>query len=179
MRDEEASAHHQRELVAVIDFGSQYSQLIARRIRECNVYCELIHPDISAEELARLDPRAFVLSGGPASVYEPGAPHAPAAVFESGKPVLGICYGMQLVAYQLGGQVSPAARREYGHATIERVGESPLFAGLPESFSVWMSHGDQVDVLPEGFVPLARSPNSPVAAMARGDVLAIQFHPEV
>jgi GMP synthase (glutamine-hydrolysing) len=168
-----------REAVAIVDFGSQYSQLIARRIRECNVYCELVRPDVSAEELARLDPRAFVLSGGPASVYEPGAPHVPIEVIESGKPILGICYGMQLLAYQLGGQVSPAARREYGHATIERTAESPLFAGLPESFSVWMSHGDHVDVLPEGFEPLARSSNSPVAAMARGNVLAIQFHPEV
>ncbi|HEY3082891.1 MAG TPA: glutamine-hydrolyzing GMP synthase [Chloroflexota bacterium] len=167
-----------RQTVAILDFGSQYSQLIARRVRECSVYCELVHPE-DAAAIERLDPEAFILSGGPASVYEPGAPQAPEIVFSSGKPVLGICYGMQLVAHQLGGSVAPASRREYGHASVRRLGESPLFADLPGDLSVWMSHGDHVDRLPPGFVPLARSDNSSVAAMARGNVVAIQFHPEV
>jgi GMP synthase (glutamine-hydrolysing) len=167
-----------RQTVAILDFGSQYSQLIARRVRECSVYCELVHPD-DAATIARLDPAAFILSGGPASVYEPDAPRAPEVVFTSGKPVLGICYGMQLVAHQLGGRVAPAARREYGQATVHRVDGSPLFADLPDELPVWMSHGDHVDRLPDGFVPLARSTNSPYAAMGRGNVVAIQFHPEV
>jgi GMP synthase (glutamine-hydrolysing) len=167
-----------RQTVAILDFGSQYSQLIARRVRECNVYSELVHPD-DLEALTRLDPAAFILSGGPASVYEPGAPRAPDVVFSSGKPVLGICYGMQLVAHQLGGRVAPAARREYGHAIVHRLGDSPLFHGLPESMPVWMSHGDNVELPPPGFTPLARSDNSDCAAMGRGNVLAIQFHPEV
>jgi GMP synthase (glutamine-hydrolysing) len=171
------SAPH-RQTIAILDFGSQYSQLIARRVRECSVYCELVHPDDLAA-IARLDPQAFILSGGPASVYEPGAPRAPDVVFASGKPVLGICYGMQLVAHQLGGRVAPAARREYGHAIVQRTADSPLFADLPELLPVWMSHGDHVESLPPGFVPLAQSDNAPFAAMGRGNVLALQFHPEV
>src|SRR5437867_5185716 len=131
------SARH-RQTVAILDFGSQYSQLIARRVRECSVYCELVHPDDLAA-IARLDPQAFILSGGPASVYEPGAPRAPDVVFASGKPVLGICYGMQLVAHQLGGRVSPASRREYGHAQVERIDGGPIFDGLPDTFPVWRS----------------------------------------
>jgi len=169
-----------REAVAVVDFGSQYSQLIVRRVREANVYCELIPWDAPAERLAELSPRGFILSGGPASVYELSAPAAQDYVFSSGKPILGICYGMQVLAHQLGGKVDPAPEREYGHATLETLRpESPLFAGLPRSFRVWMSHGDRIGVLPPGFEVLARSDNSPVAAMGRGSFFGLQFHPEV
>jgi GMP synthase (glutamine-hydrolysing) len=178
-RDAAMGIHRPSETVAVLDFGAQYSQLIARRIRECNVYCELLPPDAPREQIERLNPRAVVLSGGPASVYAPGAPQAPDWVFEGNRPVLGICYGMQLIAHQLGGKVAPASRREYGHAAIARTLETPLFDGLPSSFDVWMSHGDHVDQLPPGFQALAQSSNSPVAAMGRGPVMAIQFHPEV
>jgi len=171
----------QTESVVIIDFGSQYSMLIARAVRECSVYCELVPPGRPWEEVAALRPRGFVLSGGPASVYEAGAPRLPEYVLRSGLPVLGICYGMQLLAHALGGQVAPSQRREYGHAVVEVDDPaSPLFAGLPRSFPVWMSHGDQVVRLPPGFRVLAHSPNSPVAAMADdGRLFGLQFHPEV
>ncbi|HXF51910.1 MAG TPA: glutamine-hydrolyzing GMP synthase [Dehalococcoidia bacterium] len=169
------------ETVVILDFGSQYSMLIARRVRECNVYCELVPWDAPEDEVMRLRPRAFILSGGPASVYEEGAPMAPSYVFESGLPVLGICYGMQLLAHQLGGRVAPSDRREYGHAVVHQGDPpSPLFEGLPASMPVWMSHGDRIVELPPGFRSIAYSDNSPVAAMAndRG-LVGIQFHPEV
>jgi GMP synthase (glutamine-hydrolysing) len=174
------------ESVVIVDFGSQYSMLIARRVRECNVYCELVPHDASWEQVERLNPRGFILSGGPASVYEEGAPHAAAWVFESGLPVLGICYGMQLLAHQLGGRVSPSTHREYGHAVIrwgEDVGAqslAPLREGLPSALPVWMSHGDRITELPPGFRALAYSDSSPYAVMAndRG-LIGIQFHPEV
>ncbi|HXG37075.1 MAG TPA: glutamine-hydrolyzing GMP synthase, partial [Dehalococcoidia bacterium] len=178
---EPAGAVWRPESVIVLDFGSQYSMLIARRVRECHVYCELLPFDAPWEQVAALNPRGFILSGGPASVYEEGAPLAPAYVFESGLPVLGICYGMQLLAHQLGGKVAPSAQREYGHALL-RVSPpvSPLFAGLPGGFPVWMSHGDQVMELPPGFRALAHSDNSPVAVMADDSRLfGLQFHPEV
>jgi len=167
------------DAVVVLDFGSQYSQLIARRVREANVYCELLPHDTSWSDVAPLRPRGVILSGGPASVYEPGAPQLPGWVLESGLPVLGICYGMQLLAHALGGAVEPAAEREYGPATIEVLEPHPIFADLPERLDVWMSHGDRIARLPEGFVPLARSGNSPYAAMARGHLIGLQFHPEV
>ncbi len=169
------------ETVVVLDFGSQYSMLIARRVRECHVYCELLPPDAPWEEVRRLNPRGFILSGGPASVYEPGAPLAPDYVFRSGLPVLGICYGMQLLAHQLGGRVAPSERREYGHAVLQvEEPECPIFVGLPRSFPVWMSHGDRVVELPPGFRRLAHSDNSAAAVMAdeRG-LIGLQFHPEV
>ncbi len=176
-----APAPARPETVVVVDFGSQYSMLIARRVRECNVYCELVPWDAPWERVRDLNPRGFILSGGPASVYEPGAPSAAAYVFESGVPVLGICYGMQLIAYQLGGRVAPADQREYGHAILHQGDSpSPIFAGLPESMPVWMSHGDRIVQMPPGFRSLAYSENSPVAVMGndRG-VLGLQFHPEV
>jgi len=178
---EPPAARSRPEAVVVLDFGSQYSMLIARRVRECNVYCELVPPSATWEEVARLSPRGFILSGGPASVYESGAPTAPDYVFASGLPVLGICYGMQLLAHQLGGRVAPSERREYGHALLHVDDQaSPLFAGLPRSFPVWMSHGDQVTELPPGFRALAHSDNSPVAVMADDSRLfGLQFHPEV
>jgi GMP synthase (glutamine-hydrolysing) len=169
------------DAVVVLDFGSQYSQLITRRVRECGVYCELKHHDTPWEEIAKLNPKGVILSGGPASVYEPGAPQIPDWVFEQRLPVLGICYGMQLLAYQLGGKVAPASRREYGPATIEVVEQSqcPLFVGLPHELNVWMSHGDHVEAMPPGFEAIARTDNAPLAAFAKDDYIGIQFHPEV
>ena len=170
-----------RDAVAILDFGSQYSQLIARRVREANVYCELLPHDATPERIAALNPRGFILSGGPASVYEPSAPVIPDFVFKSGLPILGICYGMQLLAHQLGGRVAPSSKREYGPATLHRGDDAgPIFGGLPESFGVWMSHGDKVIEAPPGFRVIARSDNSDFAAMAddRGRI-GIQFHPEV
>ena len=142
---ETAVSGAEREAIIVLDFGSQYNMLIARRVRECRVYCELLPHDTPWEKIAHLNPRGFILSGGPASVYAPNAPLAPAYVYESRLPVLGICYGMQVITKQLGGQVMPGTRREYGHAVmhISQV-DSPLFAGLPESTPVWMSHGDNL-----------------------------------
>jgi len=169
------------EAVVIFDFGSQYSMLIARRVRECRVYCELLPPDAPWEQVARLDPKGFILSGGPASVYDEGAPLAPSYVFESGLPILGICYGMQLLAHQLGGKVAPGSRHEYGHAVIHQAKrKSPIFDGLPSSLAVWMSHGDQIAEMPPGFHSLAYSDNSPVAVMGNEDgLIGLQFHPEV
>jgi GMP synthase (glutamine-hydrolysing) len=175
-----ASARH--DSIAVIDFGSQYSQLILRRIREAHVYCELIPYDASLAEVQRLDPKGFVLSGGPASVYDDAAPSLPRYVVDSGLPVLGICYGMQLLAHELGGTVASADRREYGLAELQ-MGDlsSPLFAALPFLQSVWMSHGDRIEELPPGFRTLAYTPNSPFAAMGDDErqLYGLQFHPEV
>ena len=165
--------------VVVLDFGSQYTQLIARRVRELGVYSELLTHDAPMSEIERLEPAAYILSGGPASVYEEGAPQLPDFVLASGKPVLGICYGMQLITRALGGHVAPADHKEYGPAVIRRTGESPLFHGLESDLQVWMSHGDRIELMPEGFTILASSTNAPYAAMGQGEVLGIQFHPEV
>jgi len=168
------------EMVVVLDFGSQYSLLIARRVRELNVYCDVLPWNTSAERIASLRPKGIILSGGPASVYDPGAPLIPPHVLAGKTPVLGICYGMQALAYQLGGTVAPAQRREYGHAVLHQQGDAPLWNELPTDLSVWMSHGDQVLELPPGFHTLAFSDNSPIAAMANdAGVYGIQFHPEV
>lgn len=171
-----------RDTIVVLDFGSQYSQLIARRVRECRVYCELLPWDAVRETVEALRPRGVILSGGPASVYERDAPLCPGYVFELGVPILGICYGMQLLAHQLGGRVAPSSQREYGHATLQLVPDAraAIFRGLPRTPSVWMSHGDRVVELPPGFSALARTDNSPVAAMADSRGYAgLQFHPEV
>lgn len=171
--------------IAILDFGSQYTQLIARCVREAHVYCELFPWDAPSEEVLELGPRGFILSGGPASVYASGAPQLPDYVLAQDVPVLGICYGMQLLAHRLGGRVAPAARREYGPAEVELVGpDNPLFANLQSQTSnlkVWMSHGDHIEAVPPGFEVLAYSANSPVAAMGdltRG-LYGLQFHPEV
>jgi GMP synthase (glutamine-hydrolysing) len=170
-----------REAIIVLDFGSQYNLLIARRVRESQVYCELMPHDTPWEKIAPLNPRGFILSGGPASVYSRNAPLAPAYVYESHLPVLGICYGMQVIAEQLGGKVEPGGKREYGHAVmhLSQV-DSPLFAGLPESTPVWMSHGDKIEEMPPGFQALAHTENSPYAVIGNGsNIFGLQFHPEV
>ena len=170
-----------RETIVVLDFGSQYSMLIARRVREAHVYCEILPYDTPWERIAPLNPKGFILSGGPASVYEPDAPMAPTYVIERQLPVLGICYGMQLMAHQLGGQVVPSDKREYGHAVVhQNTHHHPLFTNLPPSLPVWMSHGDQIAELPPGFQSLAYTENSPVAVMGNGKgMVGLQFHPEV
>ena len=169
------------ETVLVLDYGSQFSMLITRRIREAHVYSELLPWDVAPESLGHLNVRGFVLSGGPASVYEEGAPHLPDWVIASELPVLGICYGMQLLAHRLGGAVEPADSREYGHAILDiEAGSDPLFRSLAGSMPVWMSHGDHITRLPPGFRAVAQSQNAPVAAMADGaGRYGIQFHPEV
>ena len=171
----------QHKWIAILDFGSQYTQLIARRVREQKVYSEIIRFDTSAEKLRESKPAGIILSGGPNSVFEEGAPLCDPALFDLGIPILGICYGMQLTAKTLGGVVKPGTHREYGHTLIEAVPGNRLFAGLPDELNVWMSHGDQVDVMPEGFKVAARSLSCPNAAMhneAR-NLYALQFHPEV
>ena len=180
-RRSEPHHHTQRESVLVIDFGSQYSRLIARRVREANVYCELIQHTADWDEVVHLNPKGVILSGGPASVYDLGAPLAPSWVFDKGLPVLGICYGMQAVVHQLGGKVEPSSKREYGHAMLEqRDAKHPVFKGLSSSFAVWMSHGDRIVEQPPGFAAVASTENSPVAATSNEqNVIGIQFHPEV
>ena len=170
-----------RETIVIIDFGSQYSRLIARRIRESSVYCELVPHTAPWETVEHLNPKGVVLSGGPASVYEDGAPLAPNWVYESGLPILGICYGMQAMVHQLGGKVAPASRREYGYAElIQDASTASIFQDTPESMQVWMSHGDHISELPPGFSALAHTDNSPIAALGdRNGRLGIQFHPEV
>lgn len=176
------SLQHPRDLVIVLDFGSQYTQLIARRIRQCHVYCE-IHPyNLPVDTVRRLNPRGLIFSGGPASVYEPAAPMASPSLLQLDIPVLGICYGMQLMTHQLGGQVAPASEREYGNAALRIDANCPFFSGLPASaLSVWMSHGDRIQQLPPGFTSVAQTDNSPIAAMqdTTGRLFGIQFHPEV
>ena len=169
------------EKILVLDFGSQYTQLIARRLRELGVYCE-IHPcTMSADAVRAFRPMGVVLSGGPASVLEPGSPRPDPVVWGLGVPVLGICYGLQLIAHQLGGKVDKAAHREFGPARIDVGGNSELFRGLPAQLDVWMSHGDRVEALPAGFEPVAATGSSPYAAVEdrRRRIFGVQFHPEV
>lgn len=170
-----------RETILIIDFGSQYSRLIARRVRESKVYCEIISHDSSWEDVAKLNPKGVILSGGPASVYEADAPLVPSWVFDAHLPVLGICYGMQVLVHQLGGKVVAGEKREYGHAVLhQNASTDPLFHGLDQSLPVWMSHGDRIVHPPPGFVALAYTDNSPIAAIGNGEgILGIQFHPEV
>ncbi len=170
-----------REAIIIIDFGSQYSMLIARRVRECQVYCELVPYDTPWEKIAPLNPKGFILSGGPASVNEAGAPLAQAYIYESRLPILGICYGMQVLTKQLGGKVTSGTKHEYGHAILHLSDvDSPLFADLPASSSVWMSHADQIEEMPPGFTTLAYTENSPIAVIGNEEgIFGLQFHPEV
>jgi GMP synthase (glutamine-hydrolysing) len=169
------------EVIPILDFGSQYAQLIARRVREKGVYSELVRPDISFEDLKKLNPKGIILSGGPSSVYELNAPKCDPRLFELNVPILGICYGMQLGAQILGGQVKPAKAREYGRAKLTVAKDDSLVHGLPKETTVWMSHGDQIHELPEQFVPLATTPTCPYAAAKHRSrpFYGVQFHPEV
>lgn len=175
--------------ILILDFGSQYTQLIARRVRELGVYCEL-HPfDMSDEDIREFNPRGIILAGGPESVHAEGSPRAPQAVFDLGVPLFGICYGMQTMSEQLGGKVQGSDEREFGYARVDLVGKSKLFDGIEDhmdddgvfGLDVWMSHGDKVTTLPEGFHILASTPSCPIAAMGDDDrrYYGVQFHPEV
>lgn len=165
----------------VLDFGGQYTQLIARRIRECRVYCEILPYHTPVEEIVARGPKGIVFSGGPSSVYQEGAPQCSGALYEAGIPLLGICYGMQLLSRQLGGTVSPAQQREYGKAELEVLEQDVLFQDLGVHEQCWMSHGDRVEAPPPGFRVTARTADSPCAAMAHPEkkLFGLQFHPEV
>ncbi|MBR3384546.1 MAG: glutamine-hydrolyzing GMP synthase, partial [Atopobiaceae bacterium] len=170
-----------KQFVAVFDFGAQYGQLIARRVRDCRVYSELVPCDIPAAELAEMGPSAIILSGGPASVYADDAPRVDPGIFELGLPVLGFCYGHQIMAVTLGGEVAHAEKGEYGPATLVRSGSSELLVATPGEQTVWMSHRDAVSSVPEGFTVTAHTDVCPVAAMecAERRLYSTQFHPEV
>jgi len=170
----------QTSTIVILDFGSQYTQLIARRIREFNVFSVVLPCTASLEKIFALNPKGIVLSGGPSSVYDDAAPKADPAILAAGLPVLGICYGLQFMTHHLGGKVVPAAAREYGHAEVEVVEPTAIFHGLPQSLSVWMSHGDHAETLPTGFRITARTANA-VAGIADESrrMWAVQFHPEV
>ena len=171
------SAHHG---IVILDFGAQYSQLIARRVREHHVHSVLVPYNTPVEELRRMNPAGIILSGGPSSVFEEGAPHSDPAVLQMGIPVLGICYGLQLISHQLGGQVKPALNREYGRAQLEIRDGSRLFHDIPSPLPIWMSHGDEVVELPPGFRMTART-GSAISAIENPErnIYAVQFHPEV
>ena len=167
--------------VLVVDFGAQYAQLIARRVREAHVYSEIVPHTATAADLAARRPAGIILSGGPKSVNEVPAPSIDPAVYDLGVPVLGICYGAQLVAQQLGGEVARTGRGEYGRTPLTVAGASPIFVDWPETAQVWMSHGDAITRVPDGFVATASCPDAPVAAFHDPDrgIFGVQFHPEV
>jgi GMP synthase (glutamine-hydrolysing) len=169
------------ERVLILDFGSQYAQLIARRVREQHVYCEIVRHNVTAERIRELAPRGIILSGGPSSVYEAGAPKCDPAIFQLGIPVLGICYGMQLACEALGGKVDSAPSREFGRAKVRVTSHADLFGGVDDDLEVWMSHGDQVTRVSDDFVPLAKTTTCPIAAVKHKSlpVYGLQFHPEV
>ncbi|MBV9558425.1 MAG: glutamine-hydrolyzing GMP synthase, partial [Pseudolabrys sp.] len=184
MKPNPADSAPDHDKILIVDFGSQVTQLIARRVREEKVYCEIVPFQKAAEAFARMRPKGVILSGGPASVLDSNAPSAPDAIFSAGIPVLGICYGEQTMAQQLGGKVEGGHHREFGRAEVEVTEDSALFEGVwkkGEKYPVWMSHGDRVTQLPKGFKSLGKAPNSPMAMI--GDearkFFAIQFHPEV
>ncbi|HVK39047.1 MAG TPA: glutamine-hydrolyzing GMP synthase [Candidatus Kapabacteria bacterium] len=170
------------ERILILDFGSQYTQLIARKVRECGVYAE-IHPfNVPIERIREMNPIGIILSGGPSSVYEEGAPHSDPALFELGRPVLGVCYGLQLIAHQLGGAVDRSARREFGRAHLHvDVAGNGLLEGIPQETIVWMSHGDSLVRVPDGFQVIAHTENAPICAVANLErrIYGVQFHPEV
>ncbi|MFW6271878.1 MAG: glutamine-hydrolyzing GMP synthase [Desulfosalsimonas sp.] len=168
-------------MIIVIDFGSQYNQLIARRVREHKVYCQIEPPDIDMEHLLSLKPEGIILSGGPASIYEKNSPAASPEIFKLGIPVLGICYGMQFMVHELGGNVSKSEKREYGFASLKIKRQDDLFSGISQTTQCWMSHGDAITGLPKGFETTASTDNTPMAAAADHvrKLFGLQFHPEV
>jgi len=176
---EHKDAHAER--ILVVDYGGQYTQLIARRVREVGVYSEILPWDAPPEAIAAFAPKGIILSGGPESVHEAGSPQISDALLSAGAPVLGICYGMQALAAKLGGVVAPSNHREYGYAEVDLAGSDPLLEKLGTRLKVWMSHGDRVERLPKGFAAIGKSSNSPYAAMAdvARKIYALQFHPEV
>ncbi len=169
------------EKILILDFGSQYTQLIARKIREQKVYCEIFPCNTSFKKIKAANPKGIVLSGGPSSVYEKNAPLCPKEIFDLNIPILGICYGMQLMSHLLGGKVASSTKREYGRALLELSKPSPLFSGIKEKIDVWMSHGDRIESLPKGFSSTAITNNSPHAVMEDQEkhFYGLQFHPEV
>jgi len=171
----------EHELVLVLDFGGQYNQLIARRVRELHVYSEMVPYHLPVEDIKAKNPKGIIFSGGPASVYADNAPRVDPAIYELGVPILGICYGMQLISHQLGGEVKRAGKREYGKAMVDVAPEHPLFKGLAGRQQCWMSHGDFVAGMPEGFLACAYTDDTPYAAFAHEDkkLYGVQFHPEV
>jgi len=175
------TTHEHRELILILDFGSQYTQLIARRVRELGVYSEIRPFGIELHQIKALQPTGIILSGGPASVYAENAPTIDAALFGLGIPVLGICYGMQLTVHLLGGEVAHAPEREYGYANLELLADTPLFKNVENATRVWMSHGDRLEALPPHFERIARTSNSPLAVIRHREypIYGLQFHPEV
>ena len=169
------------QTIVIFDFGSQYSRLIARRVRELNTFCEIINFDSDSSIMNDQNVIGFIFSGGPNSVYDKNAPVAPAWVYESNKPILGICYGMQLIAHQLGGKVISGQKREYGHTVIYKNKSSKILDGIDDNFTVWMSHGDKIESKPIGFETIAFSDNSPNAVISDENqkYYGLQFHPEV
>ena len=171
----------EKELIIVLDFGGQYNQLIARRVRECNVYCE-VHPfSLGLDKIREMNPKGIIFTGGPNSVYNEESPHCPKEIFDMGIPILGICYGSQLMAYMLGGKVATAPVSEYGKTEVDVDCSTVLFEGVDAKTICWMSHTDYIEKMPEGFAVTAHTPVCPVAAMecpGRG-LYATQFHPEV
>ena len=167
--------------ILVLDFGGQYSQLIARRVRDQQVYCEIVRHDISVDQIRKHAPAGLILSGGPSSVYDGNAPKCDPGIFQMGIPVLGICYGMQLACESLGGKVQNTPSQEYGRARCQVASDNELFAGVSGEIDVWMSHGDQVTTVSEEFVPLATTRTCPIAAVKHRElpVYGLQFHPEV
>ncbi|RUM58781.1 MAG: GMP synthase (glutamine-hydrolyzing) [Persephonella sp.] len=167
--------------IIILDFGSQYTQLIARRIRELNIFSEILPFNATVEEIKKHNPKGIIFSGGPASVYQPDAPKPDEKVYQLGLPILGICYGLQVITDNFGGKVVKADRHEYGKAELEILDNSDLFSGLPKKIDVWMSHGDKVVELPKGFEPIAKTENSPFASVRDRNrkIWGVQFHPEV
>ena len=167
--------------IIILDFGSQYTQLIARRIRELNIFSEILPFNAPVEEIEKHNPKGIIFSGGPASVYEPDAPKPDERIYDLGLPILGICYGLQVLTEHFGGKVVKADRHEYGKAELEVLNDEDLFYGLPKKMDVWMSHGDKVVELPKGFEPIAKTENSPFASIRNKEkkIWGVQFHPEV
>ena len=168
-------------MILIIDFGSQFNQLIARRVRELRVYCQIEPPTITMDSIRRLRPQGIILSGGPSSIYEKNSPKVDEGIFQLGVPVLGICYGMQFMIQSLGGKVEKASKREYGFAELTMHKTGALFQNTPRTTQCWMSHGDSITKLPPGFKSTAKTPNTPLAAMEcrLKKLYGLQFHPEV